>query len=314
MSRVLPQVSVIIIFLNGERFLEEAIASVFGQSYLDWELILIDDGSSDGSGLLARSYASRFPERVSYLMHPGCSNRGMSASRNLGIENSRGRFIALLDDDDVWLPHKLVDQVSSLDAHPEAAMVYDATKTWHTWQPGAGLDRLERLREIGVPPGSFVRPPGLIPLFLDGRAETPGTCSVLFRREIARSVGGFEESFRGMFEDQAFFYKICLEHPVIVHGGFSALYRQHAMSSCRVAVSQGQYDPSLPNPALRTFLEWFEGYLSSKHHTDPGIRRALRRALRPFRYPLLARSRTWGARVLSRARGAVKRILSGGKY
>jgi len=111
-------VSVVIIFLNERRFMEEAIQSVFEQTYNDWELILVDDGSNDRSSDIARGYASRYPERIRYLEHPEHENRGMSASRNLGLEHGRGEFVALLDADDVWLPHKLERQVEVLAQHP----------------------------------------------------------------------------------------------------------------------------------------------------------------------------------------------------
>ena len=77
-------ISVIIIFLNAERFIEEAIESVFDQNYGDWELLLVDDGSSDASSAIARRYTEQHPEKVYYFEHAGHENRGMSASRNLG--------------------------------------------------------------------------------------------------------------------------------------------------------------------------------------------------------------------------------------
>ena len=102
-----PLVSAVVIFLDAEEFIEEAIESVFAQTYDRWELILVDDGSTDRSTEIARSYAERHPDRVSYVTHPGRVNRGMSASRNRGVEVSSGELIAFLDADDVWLPAKL---------------------------------------------------------------------------------------------------------------------------------------------------------------------------------------------------------------
>src|SRR5918994_2063107 len=99
-------VSCIVIFLDEERFIEEAIKSVFAQTYENWELLLVDDGSTDGSTQIALRYAERHPGKVRYLEHPGHQNRGMSASRNLGISQAKGEYVALLDADDVWLPHK----------------------------------------------------------------------------------------------------------------------------------------------------------------------------------------------------------------
>src|SRR5919198_1004258 len=105
-----PLVSAIIIFLNAERFIQEAIESVFAQTYDAWELLLVDDGSTDGSTAIARRYAEQHPGKVRYLEHNGHQNRGKSASRNLAIRNCTGEYIAFLDADDVWLPRKLEQQ------------------------------------------------------------------------------------------------------------------------------------------------------------------------------------------------------------
>src|SRR4028118_1816749 len=128
-----PLVSAIIIFLNEERFLPEAIESVLAQTYENWELLLVDDGSTDGSTQIALNYAERHPGKVRYLEHPDHQNRAMSASRNLGIEHAKGEYIAFLDADDVWMAHKLEQQVSILEAHPEAAMLYGNRQEWHSW-------------------------------------------------------------------------------------------------------------------------------------------------------------------------------------
>ena len=84
-------VSAVIIFFNEERFLEEAIESVRAQTYTNWELLLVDDGSTDGSSACARRHAAAEPGRVRYLEHPGRVNLGMSAARNLGIRGGAGR-------------------------------------------------------------------------------------------------------------------------------------------------------------------------------------------------------------------------------
>src|SRR5438094_221896 len=94
-----PLVSVILPFLNAANFLQEATQSVFAQSYSRWELVLIDDGSTDPSSEFARDYAKRYPKKVRYFEHPEHGNRGACASRNLGIQYSAGEYIALLDAD-----------------------------------------------------------------------------------------------------------------------------------------------------------------------------------------------------------------------
>src|SRR5690348_1999757 len=105
-----PLVSVIMIFLNAEKFMEEAIESVLAQGYSNWELCLVDDGSCDSSTSLARHYARLYPEKVCYLEHDEHQNRGTGPSRNLGIQAASGEYVTFLDADDVWLPHKLEQQ------------------------------------------------------------------------------------------------------------------------------------------------------------------------------------------------------------
>src|SRR5438128_2284668 len=106
-----PLVSTVMIFLNAERFMQEALDSVFAQTWERWELLLVDDGSTDDSREIAKRSAAEHPAKVRYLEHPGHENRGMSASRNLGIRHARGAFVAFLDADDVWLPAKLAEQI-----------------------------------------------------------------------------------------------------------------------------------------------------------------------------------------------------------
>ena len=91
-----PRVSVVLIFLDAERFLREAIESVLAQTFSAWELLLVDDGSTDGSSEIARCYAAEHPGAIRYLTHPGRENRGMSASRNLGIGAAAGEFVAFI--------------------------------------------------------------------------------------------------------------------------------------------------------------------------------------------------------------------------
>ena len=82
-----PLVSVIVIFFNAEKFIQEAIESVFAQTYDAWELLLVDDGSTDESLAIAQRCAKQYSGKVRHLEHAGQQNRGMSASRNLGIAN-----------------------------------------------------------------------------------------------------------------------------------------------------------------------------------------------------------------------------------
>ena len=122
------RVSIVTPFLNAERFLAESVESVLAQTRDDWELLLVDDGSSDRSRAIACAYAARYPDRIHVLSHPENRHRGASASRNVGTARAVGEYIAYLDADDVYLPGKLAHQVPLLDAHPEVGIVYAATE------------------------------------------------------------------------------------------------------------------------------------------------------------------------------------------
>jgi len=235
-----PFVSAIVIFLNENRFLQEAIESIFAQTYDHWELLLVDDGSTDASRSIALRYAEQYPDKVRYLEHAGHENRGMSASRNLGIAQAKGEYIAFLDADDVWLPNKLEHQVAILESQPDAAMVYGRTQWWYSWSGSAEDRQRDYIHDLGVQPNALLQPPTLMTRFIRMPEISPCTCSALMRRKVVDQVGGFEEHFRGLYEDQAFFAKICLSAPVFVSAECSARYRQHLNSNCSVTLKTEQ--------------------------------------------------------------------------
>jgi glycosyltransferase involved in cell wall biosynthesis len=276
-----PLVSVVIIFWNAERFLEEAIDSVFAQTYTNWELLLVDDGSNDGSTAIARRYGVN-DSRVRYMEHLGHSNRGKSVSRNLGIHCARGKYIALLDADDVWLPDILKEQIAILESHPETAMVYGPIQWWYSWTGSPEDLRRDYIEDLGVTPHTMIQPPSLLMLFLQNRAAVPS--DILVRREIIERVGGFEENFKVLYEDQVFYAKICLAAPVIASDRCWYRYRQHPDSSCARAKVTGEYYTS-----RRVFLSWLGSYVSEQGVKDTGLWQALNEELWPYRHPVAYR-------------------------
>lgn len=282
-----PLVSAITIFLNGEKFIEEAIASVFAQTYDNWELLLVDDGSTDGSTAIAQRYAQQYPDKVRYLEHEGHQNRGMSATRNLGIRNAKGEYIALLDADDVWLPQKLERQVAILESHPEAGIACSSTQYWYSWTGDAKDSQRDYIRELKIPPNRLFDPPKLLILLLERKALTPATCSVLMRRETFDAVGGFEELFRGMFEDQAFFTKVYLKVPVFVESNYWDRYRQHPDSTCSIAQKEGKFHRLKPNPTQLNFLNWLAEYLTQQGVNNAEVCQSLQKGMWPYKHPLL---------------------------
>src|SRR5262245_56610982 len=172
-----PLVSIITIFLNAEKFIQEALESVVAQTYDNWELLLVDDGSTDGSTRIALKYCKQYAGKVHYLVHEGDVNCGMSVSRNLGVSFAKGEYVALLDADDVWLPRKLEQQVEIMNAHPEVGMVYGWTQMWFNWSGNPEDAKRDFKRKLGVKPNTVVKPPRLFVLCLGDHANTPATCS-----------------------------------------------------------------------------------------------------------------------------------------
>ena len=285
MSHRKPVVSIITPFLNAEPFLEESIESVLAQTYDTWELHLIDDGSSDGGTAVARRYAAAYPEKIRYHHHEGHRNLGGSRSRNLGISHAKGKYIAFLDADDVYLPHKLEDQILLLESQPDAVMLYAATEYWYGWTGREEDARCDWVwRNFGVPPGTLVAPPRLLTSFLNGGGTVPCMGSLLVRRDAIERVGGFEDSFLNQYDDQVLYAKLCLESPVFVADGCWDKYRQHPNSSCYIAKQTGEADC-----ARVAYLQWLESYIREKNISDISLWKALRKALRPYRRPVLNR-------------------------
>ena len=267
-------VSVIVIFFNASDFLQTAIESVLAQTYEHWELLLVDDGSNDGSTEIALRFASENSSRIKYIEHDGHQNLGMSAARNLGIHKAMGDYITFLDADDYWLPNKLDVQTSILDSQPEAGMLFGKTKYWFSWTGHPEDSQQDYVPSLGVRTHTLFHPPLLLLLFIQGKAEVPCTCSIIVRRSVVEKIEGFEDYFRGMYEDQAFYAKICLYTPVLATDDCLAWYRQHSKSNYSTAIHSGQ------THVLRyRFLKWLETYCHEKHVKDKRVWEAVNRQL-----------------------------------
>jgi hypothetical protein len=302
-------VSAIVIFFNARQFIEQAIKSILAQTYDCWELILVDDGSTDGSTEVALAYARDHPDKVRYLTHESRSNRGMSASRNLGIRHARGDLVAFLDADDVWHPQKLEQQAAILQRHPRAGMVAGATLHWHGWTGRAADVRRDRIALPSGPLDRLVEPPALaLQLRPLGGGLPFSNSGTMLRREVIERLGGYEDRFPGLFEDQAFLTKVYLSTPVYVASACWDRYRQHADSCCAQAKASGA------QPALRRdFLLWLEGYLRAESLEGTSVWQPLQHALLEYRRPAhywLHECRHRPAQAVRRcARALLRRVL-----
>jgi glycosyltransferase involved in cell wall biosynthesis len=275
----MPLVSVVMIFLNAERFLVEAVQSVLDQELVDWELVLVDDGSTDQSTLIAKDLAAQ-DDRIRYIDHPGHENRGMSASRNFGAAHATAPFISFLDADDVWVPGKLAEQVELLERMPDVAMVCGTPLYWYSWDPeSTEADRV-------VPPGGIadqrLDPPDAALALYPLRRGTGATGEVLVRRSAFDAVGGFEKRFRGMYEDQAFYLKVYLRFPIYISSRCWLHYRQHDASHC------GQSNRAESWRRRGDFLDWLLELEDIGWFDEPRVSAAIRRRRRAIPYLIMA--------------------------
>jgi glycosyltransferase involved in cell wall biosynthesis len=216
----MPRVSTIIPTYNGAAYLDRTLASACSQTYTDQEVIVLDDGSTDATP----NILDRWSGRILALRQP---NRGLSAARNAAARAATGEFLAYLDADDMWYPHKLAEQVAYLDAHPECGIVHtnltiiderDAVlhADWYSesgYEPASGycLSTMLRGNPIQVP-------------------------SVVERRSVFDRIGGFDERLRRC-EDYPHWLRVLLEGYAIGYVATPlAYYRRHARSLSRAQV------------------------------------------------------------------------------
>jgi len=226
-------VSVIIPTHNRAHLVAEAIDSVLSQTFTDFELIVVDDGSIDNTEEVVRSFIDR---RLKYLKQ---TNKGVSAARNTGIETAKGEFIAFLDDDDLFLPAKLSLQLARAADDPTAGLVYGKY--------------LSAIRSEGSMKAAGVCHPKLeLRDLLLGPAFHWST--VLIRRTLLEQVGGFEENLGG--EDWELALRlalagcqmICVSEPVSIvrRQSISNTRDLQYMSTLLAVIDKTFSDPRMP--------------------------------------------------------------------
>jgi glycosyltransferase involved in cell wall biosynthesis len=282
MSIASPMVSVITCFYNEETFLEETILSVLAQTYTDWELLLVDDGSPDTSPAIAKRYADLYPDKIIYLQHEHHANKGVCKSRNLGVAKSRGNYIAYLDADDVWLPGKLQNQLNVFQQHPQATALLEASNYWYSWQS-------PQRSNVIIPIGSdeqdtLYHPPALIlQLYPLGHGAAPCPSGMMVKRSVHQHIL-FVEDFIGptaVYEDQAFLAQLYLHETIFVSSGCNNLYRQRQASQVFNVHQDGRY-----HRVRQYYLEWFAQYLNNHSIHNNEVNALLQKALLPYHHPL----------------------------
>jgi GT2 family glycosyltransferase len=215
-----PRVSVVLPVYNGERFLAEALDSILAQSFADFELIALDDGSHDGSGEILDRVA-RTDSRVTVLHQ---TNGGVIAALNGGLALARGEFIARMDADDVAHPERFARQVAFLDAHPEIAVIGCAVRL---------IDESGKpIRDVAYPDT-----PEAVAEFLEIGAPLAHP-SVMMRRDAVLAVGGYRAAYRHA-EDYDLWLRMAQRYRLANLPDRLLFYRQHpAKLSSVYAVEQ----------------------------------------------------------------------------
>ncbi|MEM6755640.1 MAG: glycosyltransferase [Planctomycetota bacterium] len=182
-----PLVSAVIPAYQSERWIADAINSVLAQDYPKIETLVVDDGSTDRTAEIAESFGGS----VRVMRQP---NGGVSAARNTGIARANGDLIALLDADDIWVPHKTSLQVEAFKANPRIAIVHGATQLFNEVEPQGPIQRTNHPRDV-----------------VDTlRRKTIKVQTAMFRPEVVTTIGGFDLELRNG-QDWDFFIR-AIEH------------------------------------------------------------------------------------------------------
>jgi len=206
-----PRVSIVVPVYNAERTLAATLRSVWAQTCGDFELLVVNDGSTDGTAALL---AGQSDPRLRVISH---RNAGVSASRNRGVAEARGEFVAFLDGDDLWTPDKLQAQVAALQGAPDAALVYSWTDL---------IDEAGRV----IQRGSHVVANGRVYPLLASRNFLDCGSTPLIRRSALIEAGPFDETLKGG-EDWDLWLRLATRHAFVCLPVVQVQYRVHGSSA-----------------------------------------------------------------------------------
>lgn len=221
-----PRVTVVMPSFNSAAYIEAAVGSVLMQEFQSFEIVIVDDGSTDRTSEIVRSLQQECPDKIRLFEQP---NSGSAVARNRGILEARGDLIAFLDADDLWFPEKLGAQVRYLDLHPEIDLVYCG---WAELMPGDNWEdgRVDSARTVE---------PDVIDPFLSGWLYTTlltdcvvWTSTVVARKTLILQVGDFDRDLR-RGQDYDYWLRASRQTRIVKLARVMALYRIHDDSITR---------------------------------------------------------------------------------
>ena len=205
----MPKISVIIPAYNAEEHIAETLDSVLAQTYSEFEVIVVDDGSRDQTASIVKQYQEACPEKVRMIQK---ENAGPAKARNVGIKASTGEYIAFVDADDLWLPEKLEKQVSYFEKQPsQVGLVYSDARKFD--QDGVWVN-------INCPRFNGKIYKNLLNSMIPNQ-------SVMVRKKCFEDVGYFEE-FLDIIEDHDMWLRICMKYEISCLYEVLSLYREHS--------------------------------------------------------------------------------------
>jgi glycosyltransferase involved in cell wall biosynthesis len=213
-----PKISVIMPVLNGQKYIGEAVDSIASQTCQDFELIVVNDGSTDGTCEQARRFAKEID--LKFVHH--AKNQGIARSVNDGIRAASGRFIAFLDHDDLWFPKFLATQIAHLEGHPDVGMVHSDFQTIDS--EGNVLEASVAACRNRTRVSGHIFPALFMDSFIVGN-------SVLIRKECFDRLGGFDETLR--IGDYHMWLRIARHYKVDYTPKVLTKYRQHQTQDSR---------------------------------------------------------------------------------
>jgi glycosyltransferase involved in cell wall biosynthesis len=205
----MPKVSVIIPTYNREKYIVDTINSVLNQTFSDYEIIVVDDGSTDGTERVIRE---QFPDKISYLSKP---NGGPASARNMGMRIATGEYIAFLDSDDLWLPEKLEIQIRYMDSNPKCGLI----GSWALTFRGTDSSKIE---DVALACPETV--PTLQRLLL---VNCILLSTVMARASCIEKAGGFDNSLF-VLEDYDLWIRLAMHYELANLPRVLARYRLHA--------------------------------------------------------------------------------------
>lgn len=226
----MPRVSVIIPTYNTARYLPEAIESVLKQTYQDFEIIVLDDGSNDNTKEIVMKYNDNIKNKIRYIYQ---ENKGVAVARNTAIKNARGEFIALLDADDKYYPNRLEEGIKVIGSNPGIGLVH-----------ADDMETFEDGKCIGTPKRNKRVLSGYIFKNLFTHKANISSPTVLVRKECFDKVGLFDENLTRLgCEDREAWLRIAREYRIEYINKVLAYYRHQraGLSKNREKMMRGRY-------------------------------------------------------------------------